>query len=510
MDGPANTAGQHWVRVALSDRFQLGTRTIAERCGWRVRDESGALLVCTDENYTKTAPQLLTVQRIADARTVDDPTAFASLRGWTPQDGLVSDDTRRRVAADLERRLREGQLPDILYALQLNILNAPDAQLSHVVRNALQFALTRSSDSSVWGIQLELRLQWRFAALRALLAATDTPEILAQDRDSFRGFPAASALLADARMGLDCYLAPALLALSPGIYGIAGTRTGGLVVLLFGEPILGLREAPAAEALQLYRVQPSTSDARLLADAPPPSAATFEAFFCWYVGRLNRLFAEVLDPARFRTAAGAHDVGGHFAAAMSLERLFLCTQDLLAGVGRLEFLRQLLLFEATTIFAELTGIDGAVLLTLRKAQRRWEKLRPVLPPEAVAVVAPRVEDALAALEHVQRGFLPERLGADGLRCRRADGSEETVALDRAAGRYLWLLRNATHGFHAQVEKAHLRSLLFAHTGELHRQLPDLVFLYVLEAIATPEVLRFGASSARATPPRAAGDSSEVQ
>jgi hypothetical protein len=494
MPGPANTTRQHWVRLALPDRFQLGARTIAERCGWRVRDEPGALLVCTDENYTKNAPRLLTLERLADARTVDDLTAFASLRGWTPQDGLVSDDTRRRLAADLARRLREGQLPDVLYGLQVNILNAPDAQLPGVVRDALRLALTRfSPEASVWGIQLESRLQWRFAALRALLAATDTPEILAQDRDTFRGFPAASALLADARMGLDCYITPALLALSPGVYGITGTRIGGIVVLLFGEPILGLREAPAAEVLQLYRVQPATSAAARPAADPPPPAATFEAFFRWYVGRLNRLFAEVLDPARFRTAAGDHDVGGHFAAALSLERLFLCAQDLLAGVGRLEFLRQLLLFEATTIFAELTGVDGEVLFTLRKARRRWDNLRMALPPEAVALVAPRVEDALAALEHVQRGFLPERRAADGLRCRRADGSEETVALDRAAGRYLWLLRNATHGFHGQVTKAHLRSLLFAHTGELHRRLPDLVFLYVLEAVATPEVLRFGVS-----------------
>jgi hypothetical protein len=503
MPAPAKIAGQHWVRLTLTDpKFQPGARNIAARCGWRVRDESGALLVCTDENYTKTVPRLLTLEQIADGRTVDDTTAYAALHGWAPQDGLVNDDTRRRAAADLQRRLRDGQLPDILYGLQLNIVNAPDAQLPGVVRDALRLALTRlSAEASVWGIQLESRLQWRFTALRALLAATDTPEILAQDRDTFRGFAAASALLADAWMGLDCYLTPALLALSPGLYGIAATRTAGVVVLLFGAPISGLREAPAAEALQLYRVQPATSDAALVAAGPPPTAATFQAFFRWYVGRLNRLFADVLDPARFRTATGDHDVGAQFAAALSLERLFQCAQDLLAGVGRLEFLRQLLLFEATTIFAELTGIDGEVLFTLRKARRRWDHLRAALPPEALAVVAPRVEDALAALEHVQRGFLPERLGRDGLHCRRDNGSEETIALDRAAGRYLWLLRNAIHGFHAQVVKRRVRSLLFAHTGELHRRLPDLVLLYVLEAIATPAVLRFGDPPGRSGGPR---------
>jgi hypothetical protein len=61
------------------------------------------------------------------------------------------------------------------------------------VRDALQLALTRSPDASIWSIRLEPRLQWRFAALRALLAATDTAEILARDGETFQGFPAANA-----------------------------------------------------------------------------------------------------------------------------------------------------------------------------------------------------------------------------------------------------------------------------------------------------------------------------
>lgn len=194
------------------------------------------------------------------------------------------------------------------------------------------------------------------------------------------------------------------LAVSPGVYGIAAARTGGVVVLLFGGPILGLREVPATERVQLYRVHPMTSDAALSAGGPPPTATTLEAFFCWYVGRLNRLFTHVLDPARFRTAAGHHDIGRHFAAALSVERLFLCTPDLLAGVGRLEFIRQLLLFQATTTFADLTRVQGSVLFTLRAARRRLDNLVAALPSEAVTVIAPRCLDALAALEHVQRGF----------------------------------------------------------------------------------------------------------
>jgi hypothetical protein len=100
-------------------------RERAECCGWRIRKESDALLVCTTENYTKTAPRLLTLERIADAKTVEDLTAFDWLRGWAPQDGLLSDDTRRRLEA--------GQLPDILYALRLNVINARDAHLPNVV-----------------------------------------------------------------------------------------------------------------------------------------------------------------------------------------------------------------------------------------------------------------------------------------------------------------------------------------------------------------------------------------
>jgi hypothetical protein len=412
--GPANPAGQHWVRLAISGRFRSGARTLAERSGWRIREESDAVLVCTDENYTKTAPRLFTLERIADVKTVDDLSAFDRLRGWAPQDGLLSDDTRRRATDDVRRRLEAGQLPDILYALRLNIINARDAQLPSVVQDALRFTLTRSSDASAWGIRIEPRLHWRFTALRALLAATDTPEILERAPEDFRGFQAAEELMVDARMGLDCYLTPALLALSPGTYGIAAGRTGGIVILLFGDAILGLREAPAAEVLQVYRAEPMTSDAPLSAGGPAPPAAVFEAFFRWYVGRLNHLFGRVLDPARFQTANGSYDVGRHFAAALSVERLFVCAQDLLAGVGRLEFLRQLLLFQAATIFEGLTYARGPVLFTLRDAQARWDKLVATLPSEALAVVQPRCLDALAALEHVQRGFyVTERLKAGG-------------------------------------------------------------------------------------------------
>jgi Asp-tRNA(Asn)/Glu-tRNA(Gln) amidotransferase A subunit family amidase len=169
--GPANTAGQHWARLTISGRFRSGARTLAERSGWRIREESHELLVCTDENYTETAPRLFTLERIADAKTVDDLSAFDRLRGWAPQDGLLSDDTRRRGTDDVRRRLEAGQLPDILYALRLNIISARDAQLPSVVQDPLRFTLTRSSDASAWGIRIEPRLHWRFTALRALLAA---------------------------------------------------------------------------------------------------------------------------------------------------------------------------------------------------------------------------------------------------------------------------------------------------------------------------------------------------
>lgn len=110
--------------------------------------------------------------------------------------------------------------------------------------------------------------------------------------------------------------------------------------------------------------------------------------------------------------------------------------------------------DATTTFADLARAQGSVLFTVRDARRRWDNLVAVLPSESVTVIAPRCLDALAALEHVQRGFyLTERLEGGGLRCRR-------------------------------------RSLVVAHTGELHRRLPDLAFLHLLQALATPDILKF--------------------
>ena len=93
---------------------------------------------CAPTRTARGPTRLLTPERIADARTVDELAAFDGVRGSAPQNGLLGDDLRRRVAEDLQRRIEAGQLPDILSGLQLNILRAPDAQLPHVVRDALQ------------------------------------------------------------------------------------------------------------------------------------------------------------------------------------------------------------------------------------------------------------------------------------------------------------------------------------------------------------------------------------
>src|SRR5262249_42164533 len=157
----------------------------------------GGLRVCTDENYRGTAPRLLTLDRIADARTGDDLYAFKRLLALAPQGGLLSDDLRRRAAHELPRSVEAGTPSDILGALRLNTLLARDAELPAVVQDALRLALTRSPQASAWGIRLEPQLHWRFATLRALLAAADTPEILARAPDAFQGFPAAKGLMTD-------------------------------------------------------------------------------------------------------------------------------------------------------------------------------------------------------------------------------------------------------------------------------------------------------------------------
>ena len=66
-----------------------------------------------------------------------------------------------------------------------------------------------------------------------------------------------------------------------------------------------------------------------------------------------------------------------------------------------------------------------------------------------------------------------------------------MPLESAAALWLRVLRNAGHGFGSRSSGAKARddALLVAHDGSVPTDLPDLPYLYLLQLLARPELLR---------------------
>lgn len=107
------------------------------------------------------------------------------------------------------------------------------------------------------------------------------------------------------------------------------------------------------------------------------------------------------------------------------------------------------------------------------------------------MLLPRAERAVAALQQLQDGFfLPSRVSSRSIRLPDSNGVDRAVPLESAAASWLRVLRNAGHGFGSRPKvKARDEALLVAHDGSVPTDLPDLAYLYLLQLLARPDLLR---------------------
>jgi len=115
-----------------------------------------------------------------------------------------------------------------------------------------------------------------------------------------------------------------------------------------------------------------------------------------------------------------------------------------------------------------------------------------MPAAAAAVLMPAVDRAVDALRELQDGFyLPQQLGTGRVDYTDADGARVSLPLDQAAAEYMRLLRNATHGHgsNRRERQALTNTLLVQHDGHVPHDLALVGYLYLLELLADPPMLR---------------------
>lgn len=482
-----------WVKLNVPDRFRMGPERIAERCGLRLRRDNGRLVVCTDERYRNSPPQLFHARRVADAQNAASEEAYAPFASWPPQDAHHSKEWRIKGEAEALRWLRSQNQEEWLYGWNLAVLTVPDAGFPRFAREAFTSTCQSLPQASLWAIDVDARFRWRAALVRVLFGALETPEVLNRSPEEFEGFPASrETTLND--LSLDHVISPAFVVTSPWVLGFSSARLGGVAALLFGQLLNGIHAGkPAGQMLDLF-------GPRLPPDQPPEpeqrpalQPQEMESFFRWWIARLNELFAVILDPARFATDDGQHEPRLQFAVLLSIERLFTTLQALMAAWHD-EFYRRAMFFDILDILDGIRFADTKTLLTLSRAKAALERVKGAAD-QSIAPAIPKCEAAVVALDHVRQGFfLHERTSDQGLRVRDKHGNDVELSWENAVSSYLRVLRNSRHSFRDRITDPRARSLLAAHTGAIPAALPDLALLHVMDMMLHPT--RLGCSSRR--------------
>jgi hypothetical protein len=435
------------------------------------------------ERVQKT-PKRLRTTTLATKINADDPVAYRRLRRLAPNAHLVPATDLEVLAAEHQRMATlQDDVGAWLSSVELTILTAPHDDLEQVVQDVLVHRLHPTlSNAAVQLIELDTVVSFRVAALRALLYVSESPAnaISRPSESESLTFESAEGLTGDLSVGLSAYLSPLFLSCAPWVWGISVARPGGVIVLTFGEAIIG-RRGEAAEALQLFS---PNSDHHT---APPRPALTSEqlrAAVRWWTDQLDLLLTETFDPANYM-------VDGEFQATrayerhLGIEQLFRTVQSLSIH-DRDPIARRALLFDALDTLEGVGRTSFDTRCQLKHAERTLQQLEIDLPSDVAPVLLSRARAGVAALRELQQGFfLKSRLTSDGLRLPDKKG-ERVVPLAEAAASWLRMLRNAGHGFSSgRGQEKRDGALLAAHNGRVPHNLPDLAYLYLLDLLAHP-------------------------
>jgi hypothetical protein len=298
-------------------------------------------------------------------------------------------------------------------------------------------------------------------------------------------FASASAL-GDGVMLLDAYLAPLFGALSPFVWSFPVTRASGTIIYNLGLAIGGALVG-AAEPLQLLpgRGPEHPVEHPKLGNRSGPAAIQ------WWVRRIDKLLSILSDPAVHSDHEGWYVPSKHLHAILSIEQVFRRTASIQREHHNADA-RRVLLFSVLDTFDRLTNRRLTDMCDLATTRRARDTVKGAMSGDVADVLMPGAERAVAALNAVQDGFfLRQQTGAANVEFTEADGS--TVSLDPAdaVAEYIRVLRNATHGHgtNRAERKVSTDALLVHHNGVIPNDLALLAYLYLLELLVRPEMLK---------------------
>lgn len=488
VDGPATgrdytrgVPGTAWARLNYPPQFGLRVQDLAQGCGWRVRERADGLWVCPIEAYDRSRPGLIKLTRLANAAAAGDISSYQPVARWRGQDsvGLAGIDLNR-----VREVASPSSMEDVWVAFRLRFMTAHDADAPGVLGQFFSEIAQQHRRASVWALAFDPRLEWRIASVRVLFGAEANPDFLSPPDDGPKLFAAAESFMGSLPYGLRSFVEPLALTLAPWLTGMVATRLGGAAVVLFGEPIPGIRSVRAPEGLHVLKPQGLASEP-LGAKVPEFRPEASEQALEWWAGRLDDLFGMTLDVTRYIDGAGVYQPSSHMGALLSLERLFSLVQATLADAMRDAFVRSTLMFDVIDLLDGMGYESWQNLVNAKRAGAQLHELAAKLPGDCADVLLPRCRTAVVALEQVVDGF---RVGnATGVTVPTKLGGLQSISFETAGSRLLQLVRNTTHSFRERVRDRADVALLASYRGDMPDALADLSLLHLLRFMLAPRI-----------------------
>ncbi|HUW78260.1 MAG TPA: hypothetical protein VMV52_05870 [Candidatus Nanopelagicaceae bacterium] len=360
-----------------------------------------------------------------------------------------------------------------------------DADLEGKLR---EFQSLGQDTDSLWLVEVDALLSQRLAFMRALFAQRYANE--AVKIEDFAGFPTASDLMQNSSGSFAVYFSPILLLNSPWVGGFSAMRPYANVVRLLKVPEIG-RSKVWTDLLDTFQPNYAGSARAPVHGVPAENLGTREHLLEWWVAKVSELLWVLSDPTRHLDGEGSYDPSSHLGATLTVEKIFVTAAEIMRLKSKDEVLRKILLFDLLDL------LEGGGMgtyesnLSYGEQHEKWASLKATLPEPVARAVAPVVEGAFKALMHVEDGFWSgSRRTSDGLLLiSTKDGTRrEGIAIDRARGEYVRVLRNSHHGFGKIAKNPRGLSYLASHTGALDNSLPDLIWWYLIRLLADPSVV----------------------
>jgi hypothetical protein len=476
-----------WVALPLGDRPSFIPKSRFETFPeLKVLGSSdGDWSIKNMEEYSHTQKPRVEIFLLAEGKTITR-NGIAQLSRLSPLEEVTSSQELERFAELLERNLRLMEGPEPIWSAFVRKLRlCLDSQLESTVLGIVAEANDRDL---FWLAICSPTLGARLATMRALFAHKYTNEaITATD---FSGFEAANALMLNSIGSFTLYFHPFFLINAPKVGGYATNRVN---VTFIYQPETEIQDQPNTwtDALEIFK--PHYAGSGTLSARTSSNFDIDSRNIClnWWTTRISDVLWRISSLNRFADKSNTYSASKHLGAVLTLERIFITAVEIMRLKSKDDVIRKNLLFELLDLL-EGNGMGTyEVNLSVKRQKDIWETIKSELPTELVNMITSHISGAFEALEALDADFwIPAaRTKGGNIWIEKKSGlGKEEIAIDRARGEYLRVLRNSHHGFSVIAHNPRSLSYLANHRGSLDDRLPDLALWYLIRILHNPKWL----------------------